>query len=148
MIRAEYLIRTRDRHCIRILPQLVVLGAETSLGDPKLGGPIVTEANNFGCIKWRPRTAENAVYHDLSVGTFERRGVLWFRFPTADAGMEAWGRFIVTEGYRDALNGERWELFAGRYYGETVAGYAAYLNNLQLLAAKFADRAALAGWAI
>ncbi len=108
MIRAEYLIRTRDRHGIRILPQLVVLGAETSLGDPKLGGPIVTEAYNLGCIKWRPRTAENAVYHDLSTGTFERRGVLWFRFPTADAGMEAWGRFIVTEGYRDALLNQRW----------------------------------------
>jgi hypothetical protein len=125
-----------------------VLGAETSLGDPNLGGPIVTQAYNLGCLKYRPRTPDNAIYHDLSSGIYERRGVQWFRFLDPDAGMEAWGRFIVAEGYRDALNAERWELFAGRYYGESVAGYAAYLNNLQLLAAKFADRAALAGFQI
>lgn len=132
-------------HGIRILPQLVVLGAETSLGDPNLGGPIVTEAYNLGCIKWRPRTEANAGYYDLCVGTYARRGILWFRFPSAHVGMEAFGRFIVAEGYRDALNAERWEVFAGRYYGETVPGYASYLNNLELLAAKFADRATLAG---
>jgi len=126
----------------------VVLGCESSLGDPNLGGPIVTEGSNFGSIKWRRRTESNAAYHDLSSGAMERRGSLWFTFPTPDVGTRAWGLFIASEGYTAALNAEDWPGFAARYYGEKVPGFKTYLQDMQAMAARFKARAAAYGWSL
>ena len=151
MIRPEYLIRNRDKYNLRILPQLVVLGAESSLGDPFMGGPLTSEGFNFGCIKWRSANEENAVWTSLSNGQMERRGVLWFTFPTPEIGMEAWGRYIATvqKGYvKSLMNAEKWPEFAAIYYGAFVPGLTEYVQNLQQLAERFKARAEEAGWDI
>lgn len=114
-----------------------------------MGGPLTAEGNNFGCVKWRQRTEENATWYDLSNGQMERRGVLWFTFPTPEIGMEAWGRYLSTlqNGHvKGLLNEEKWAGFAAIYYGAFVPGLAGYVNNLKLLADRFRLRAREGGF--
>ncbi|MCL4553682.1 MAG: hypothetical protein M1565_00850, partial [Actinobacteria bacterium] len=54
---------------IDILDQLVITGAETSMGDPRLGGQLVRE-NNFGCLRNHGPDKPWAVWSD---------GVIWIR---------------------------------------------------------------------
>ncbi|MCZ7663692.1 MAG: hypothetical protein M5U22_12525 [Thermoleophilia bacterium] len=50
-ISGEMLVDNWRWYGFDVLPQLVILGAETSLGDPRLGGQLVWE-NNFGSLRY------------------------------------------------------------------------------------------------
>lgn len=152
LIKGAWIVRNRDQHGISVIAQLAVLAAESSLGDPFLGGRVCREGFNFGSVKFRPRTPENAFWWDLSTGepiSGERPGSgPWMAFPSADVGMEAWGRFIASSQggqYLAHLNAERWSDFAAIYFGLEVPGYDEYWRQLDGFARTFRARAADAG---
>lgn len=129
----------------------MVLAAESSLGDPVLGGVVVREGFNVGSVKFRPRTIANGRWWDMSTGVSmegERPGSgPWMRFPTADIGVDAWGLFLLTGGYVDALNGHRWEAFASRYFGADVPGFGTYVTDLEEKDARYTARLETGGYA-
>jgi len=126
-----------------VLGQLVVLAAESSLGDPVLGGVVVRVGFNVGSIRWRPRSDSNYRWWDLSTGVpmdGERPGKQWVAFPSADVGVDAWGLFLVTGNYVGELNARSWRSFAERYYSAAVPGFEQYVLDLERFAVLFAAR--------
>lgn len=131
---------------IDILPQLVILGAETSLGDPRLGGALV-RSNNFGCLRYHGAETK---WGQLSDGRVWVGGRDWYSFADPGLGMMAFGRYLKVglDGfYLRALDGPPydWPAFAARYYGRNVAGYDRYVRNLYRLERSFRAKAAKAG---
>ncbi len=132
---------------IDVLPQLVILAAETSLGHPRLGGQLVWE-NNFGCMRYH---GADTRWGELSHGRVWVAGKDWYRFPSADVGMMAFGRYLKVgrDGhYLKVLSGPPydWRGFAAVYYGRNVPGYEAYVSRLQGFEADYRARAAAAGF--
>jgi hypothetical protein len=123
---------------IDVLPQLVVLTAETSLGSPEHGGALVA-ANNFGCMRFSGTTSK---WGSLSDGKVWVAGLDWFHFPSPATGMMAFGRYlkVAHDGYYRAAIGEPpydWEAFARLYYGEDVAGFDDYVATLKRYEEKY-----------
>jgi hypothetical protein len=123
---------------IDVLPQLVILTAETSLGSPEHGGALV-EANNFGCMRYSSTSSKWAI---LSDGSVEVAGLDWFHFPSPTVGMMAWGRYlkVAHDGYYRRALGEKpydWEAFAKLYFGEGVDGFDDYVATLRRYEEKY-----------
>ncbi len=130
---------------------LSIIGAETSMGDPILGGRLISDGhNNFGCLRYgiHPKCDE------LSNGSVRVAGKDWYSFPTMTAGMMALGRYLKigpagNPGYysRCFRDNRGWyESFAAVYYGRNIPGYWAYVARLKAIDAKLCRVAALYGW--
>jgi len=131
---------------IDVLPQLVILAAETSLGDPRLGGRLV-RFNNFGCIRYH---GANTKWGQLADGGVWVAGRYWYSFPSPELGMMGFGRYLKVgaDGYYLPLLSEApydWRAFAARYYGKNVYGYERYVRNLYAFERRFRAKAAAAG---
>ncbi len=113
-----------------VLPQLVILTAETSLGDPGLGGELARRYN-FGCLRYRSVPTQWGV---LANGKVTVAGKEWYTFPNAQVGMVAFGRFLkLGQGgvLKKALSSHPydWKTFARAYFGDS-SGLAAYTVKL------------------
>jgi hypothetical protein len=131
---------------------LTIMAAETSLGDPALGGRLISEGhNNYGCIKWMGAETK---WGCLASGSVIVAGKTWYSFPDAWTGIAALGRYLKVgpggnPGYylRCFYADHDWyEAFAAVYYGRTVSGYSAYLRNIRALDARFCATARKHGW--
>lgn len=132
---------------IDVLPQLVIIGAETSLADPKLGGELVS-ANNFGCLRYH---GADTRWGELAEGKVWVQSKDWYSFSSPEIGMMSLGRYLKVghDGlYRQLLDAPPydWEAFAAAYYGRDVPGFAVYVSNLRSLERSFRGRAAAAGF--
>ena len=145
-ITGTMVLQTATRYGIPPLAQLVILAAETSLGDPKLGGSLARN-NNFGCLRYH---GADTPWGLLSDGRVWVAGKDWYSFATPEAGMAAFGRYLkaAKNGFYLTVLGEAkpdWERFAATYYGRDVSGYAAYVGRLRLLERSFRAQAAEEG---
>ena len=125
------------------LPQLVIMAAETSLGDPRLGAA-VAQSNNFGCLRYH---GSDTPWGQLADGRIWVAGRDWYSFPSPAVGMAAFGRYLKSamDGlYVPLLSAERplWEEFAAVYYGRGVSGFESYVDRLRALESRLRDRAA------
>jgi hypothetical protein len=130
-ITGEMVLRNATNYGIAPLAQLVILAAETSLGDPDLGG-VLARRNNFGCLRYHGAATPWGL---LSDGSVRVAGKDWYSFATPAAGMAAFGRYLKAAGdgfYLTVLGSTRinWQRFAAVYYGRGVSGYATYANRL------------------
>jgi hypothetical protein len=142
-ITGQMVIDNSEWYGIDPLPQLVVLAAETSLGDPRLGGALALH-NNFGCMRY---SGPNTRWGELSSGPVWVKGLKWYDFATPELGMRSWGRYLklgAKGAYLSMLNGDHpdWASFAAIYYGRFVPGYQSYVARLQGLEARLRTRAA------
>ncbi len=83
-------LQNADWYGITPLSQLVIMAAETSLGDPKLGGTLARR-NNFGCMRYH---GAGTAWGLLSDGRIWVAGKDWYSFATPQVGMAAWGRYL------------------------------------------------------
>lgn len=146
-ITGEMVVNNWRWYGIDVLPQLVIMAAETSLGDPRLGGSLV-QSNNFGCIRFH---GSDTKWGELSDGRVWVAGKDWYSFPSPQLGMMGFGRYLKVglDGfYLRVLDGPSydWPAFAARYYGRNVAGYDRYVRNLYALEGRFRADAARAGF--
>ena len=125
------------RYGISPAMSLTVLNPESGMGSRKWGGRLVTEANNFGCIKYK----ETAVWLNwpppIAHGKIIVGGMAWMTFPSVSEGMEAWARYIAygrgKDCYRPLMVAGDWAAFANIYYGANVAGVATYIDRLMAI---------------
>jgi hypothetical protein len=118
---------------------LAIIGAETSMGDPALGGELVA-AHNYGCMRYGVGGVRVA---ELASGYASVRGVDWWSFPTMEAGMMALGRYLKLGPmsdpgyYRQCFKRADWaERFAAVYYGREVPGFSKYVAELRSIYAR------------
>lgn len=142
-ITGEMVLQNADWYGIPPLSQLVIMAAETSLGDPSLGGTLARR-NNFGCLRYH---GANTPWGLLSSGRIWVAGKDWYSFPSASIGMAAWGRYLKSamDGfYLPILKTDKpnWERFAAVYYGRGVSGFTAYVNRLHAIENRFRRMAA------
>jgi hypothetical protein len=127
---------------------LTILGAETSLGDPELGGELISGGHyNFGCLKYSPTPSP---WGALATGKVKVRGVDWFSFPDAATGMKAWGLYISqgptwNPGYY-LKTYPNWPDLVSVYYGSDVKDFHVYLRHVEQLYAKFSGGLKAAGF--
>jgi hypothetical protein len=131
-ITGEMVLQNTEWYGIPPLPQLVILAAETALGDPRYGGELARNYN-FGCLKYG-RT--DTPWGELSNGKISVADDDWYSFPDAQTGMMAFGRYLkagVRGHYVGPLtaNPPDWREFARVYYGEHVRGFDQYLVRLK-----------------
>jgi hypothetical protein len=144
-IDADMVLKMRDWYGIEPLWTLTILGAETSLADPKLGGRLVG-ANNFGCMR---SGSASTKWGSLACGTITVAGKKWWVFPDPWTGMVAWGRLIKVgqDGfYLKKLQESDWRGFCEVYYGKGVPGFEKYLANVLKINASFKSKAFAAGF--
>ena len=114
---------------------LTVLNAESGMGSLKWGGRLVSEANNFGCIRYRKTTSWLQWPPPISHGKIWVGGSAWMTFPSVSLGLEAWARCISSgcgrDCYRPLMRAGDWEAFADIYYGKNVPGKAKYIERLE-----------------
>lgn len=130
---------------------LTIWGAETSMGDPNLGGKLA-RVYNFGCM--RSSSNKNTPWGELASGTVRVAGKSWWVFPSAWAGAAAWGRHCKIGPtsqpgfYRDRLTRTPpdWRGWAEKYYGKNVAGFEKYLANIQKINKRVLEKAHAAGF--
>lgn len=157
VLTGEMLMYVEEWYGIKVLPQLVILGAETSLGKPPTpedigGGQLVLE-NNFGCMRYFESDLKTK-WGALSDGKIEIRGKLWYTFPTPIVGLMAWGRYMKlgpknnTGFYKSVLDADQidWAKFAAVYYGKGEAGYAEYVSRCYGMETNFRQKALVAGF--
>lgn len=140
-ITGNMVLKVKEWYGVEPLWTLVILGAETSLGDPA-GGELV-KVHNFGCMK-AFKGYQKTKWGMLASGTVDVAGMTWLAFPDAWTGMTAWGRLIKVE-YLSLLRTGGVQAAAGKYYGVTVPGYTEYLANIRKLETAFKARLAAYG---
>jgi hypothetical protein len=122
------------RYGISPAMSLTVLNAESGMGSRKWGGRLVTEANNFGCIKYRENPPWLQWPPPISHGKIKVGSSYWMTFPSVSEGLEAWARYITNglgrDCYRPLMLAGDWAGFANIYYGANVAGVATYIDRL------------------
>jgi hypothetical protein len=128
---------------IPALSQLVVMAAETSLGDPTLGGALARN-HNFGCLRYH---GVGTSWGLLSSGRIWVAGKDWYAFPDAATGMSAFGRYLKTGAngfYLPIMTAADpdWEKFAAVYYGRGVSGFSSYVSRLKAIQNRFREMAA------
>ena len=142
-VTGKMVLQNADWYGIPPLSQLVIMAAETSLGDPQLGGALARRYN-FGCMRYHgPDTSWGL----LSDGKIWVAGRDWYSFPSPDVGMAAWGRYLksaVDGFYVPILNAPNpdWERFAAVYYGRGVSGFGSYVRRLNAIENRFRVMAA------
>lgn len=132
---------------IPVLDMLVILGAETSIGDPSLGGQLVG-VNNFGCVRafsgW-----ETTPWGAWANGTITIRSRQWLTWPSPEVGLYAWCRYIrrgVGGAYPAILERGDWAAFARIYYGADVPGLETYTADLYAIQARMRALAGAHGY--
>jgi peptidoglycan hydrolase CwlO-like protein len=122
------------RYGISPAMSLAVLNAESGMGSRKWGGRLVTQANNFGCIKYRESAVWLTWAPPISHGKILVGGAYWMTFPSVSEGLEAWARYIAygrgKDYYRPLMVAGDWTSFANVYYGADVAGVATYIDRV------------------
>ena len=150
-ITGEMLVDAWHWYGIDVLPMLVILGAESSLGDPELGGGSVP-AHNYGNLKSSDTPSR---WQELANGRWYCPGQGWyFTYPSAEIGIMAEGRYLkmgpsFDPGWYKRLFDQTpidWAAFARLYYGADVPGLAAYTANLYTLESRFRTRSLAAGF--
>lgn len=150
---AEAVVALRNWYGIPVPVTLAVTACETSLGDPVLGGRLVS-VFNFGCV--RGNGPNNTPWGRLAVGSITVGGKRWYRWPDAWTGMAALGRLLkVGPGFKPGyylrcIEAEDWRALTEMYYlgkpGTTTPEYEEYhrrwlgfynLFNSKLIAAHF-----------
>jgi hypothetical protein len=131
-ITGEMVIQNTEWYGIPPVVQLVILAAETSLGDPRYGGELARH-NNFGCLRYG-RT--DSPWGELSDGSISVAGYDWYSFPDAQIGMMAFGRYLkagVSGFYLEPLTADPpdWRRFASVYYGQNTSGFEQYITRLK-----------------
>ncbi len=145
-VTGEMVLQNADWYGIPALSQLVIMAAETSLGDPVLGGSLARE-NNFGCMRYH---GADTAWGQLSDARIWVAGKDWYSFPTPQAGMAAFGRYLksgVNGFYVSILDSPNpdWHRFAAVYYGSGVSGFSAYVSRLYAIQARFRAQAVASG---
>lgn len=145
-VTGEMVLQNAEWYGIPPLSQLVIMGAETSLGDPQLGGTLARR-NNFGCLRYH---GADTPWGSLADGRIWVAGYDWYSFPTPDIGMAAFGRYLKVGAngfYFPILTGPTpdWHRFAVVYYGSGVSGFSSYVSRLQSLERSFRAAAARYG---
>ncbi len=139
-------LQNADWYGIPPLSQLVIMAAETSLGDPALGGSLARH-NNFGCMRY---SSTDTPWGQLSDARISVAGKDWYSFPTPEAGMTAFGRYLksgVNGFYVSILDSPNpdWHRFAAVYYGSSVSGFSSYVSRLYAIQASFRAQAKASG---
>ncbi len=118
---------------------LAIVGAETSMGDPELGGELVDHFN-YGCLRYG---VGGVRVSELASGHVTVRGVEWWSFPDMRTGMMALGRYLKLGPmsnpgyYRQCFRSTDWApAFAAVYYGAEVPGYWSYVAELRTIDAR------------
>jgi hypothetical protein len=149
-ITGDFLLDAARWYGLPARAMLTVMGAETSMGDPALGGHLV-EHNNFSCIRSYPGY-QDTKWGKLANGTVWVAGKEWLSFPTMEAGVMAVGR-LMKLGPRDSpgtykrtLVDRDWPAFAHYWFGATVPGLTTYIANLRDIDATLAAKARKAGY--
>lgn len=142
-ITGEMVLQNADWYGIPAISQLVIMAAETSLGDPKLGGSLARHYN-FGCMRYH---GASTAWGLLSNARILVAGKDWYSFPDASTGMTALGRYLkagVNGWYVSILSQAHpdWERFATVYYGRGVSGFGAYVSRLRTIENRFRSMAA------
>jgi hypothetical protein len=145
-VTGEMVLQNVHWYGIPALSQLVIMAAETSLGDPSLGGALARNYN-FGCMRYHGASTSWGL---LSSGRIWVAGKDWYSFPDAATGMAAFGRYLKTgvNGFYVSILREthpNWERFAAVYYGRGVSGFGAYVNRLHVIETRFRSMAAERG---
>jgi len=145
-ISGEMVLQNTEWYGIPPIAQLVILAAETGLGDPKAGGELARNYN-FGCLRYG---TTDSPWGELSDGKVTVGGSDWYSFPSASVGMMAFGRYLkagVKGHYVGCLTSTPidWRRFASVYYGQNVAGFEAYITKVREFEAKFRGMAAEEG---
>ncbi|NLE73493.1 MAG: S-layer homology domain-containing protein [Actinobacteria bacterium] len=145
-ITGEMVLQNTEWYGIPPIVQLVIMTAETGLGDPKSGGELARH-NNFGCLRYH---GANTVWGELSDGKIWVAGADWYSFPTPQIGMVAFGRYLKV-----GMNGHYlrcltagppdWRSFAEVYYGQNVSGFEGYVVKLKEYEDKYRAMAAQHG---
>jgi hypothetical protein len=147
VITGQMMMNVEKWYGIPVLAQLVILGAESSLGKPPtpcdIGGGALVKANNFGCMRFGSRETKWGMLAEPTAVHVAGRD--WFQFKTPAIGMCAWGR-LMKEGpsgnpgfYRSIVQNRPfdWSKFARVYYGANVAGLGEYVWSLRALETSF-----------
>ncbi|NLE74752.1 MAG: S-layer homology domain-containing protein [Actinobacteria bacterium] len=145
-VTGEMVLHNYEWYGIPPLSQLVIMAAETSLGDPQLGGTLARR-NNFGCLRYHGVDTPWGLLADEKIWV---AGLDWYSFPTPDTGMAAFGRYLkVGAGgyYFPILISPEpdWHRFATVYYGANVPGFDGYVSRLRSLEKSFRAAAARYG---
>ena len=145
-VTGEMILQNAEWYGIPPLSQLVIMAAETSLGDPELGGALARR-NNFGCMRYH---GAETPWGLLSDGRVWVAGKDWYSFATPSLGMAAWGRYLKSamDGFYLPVLGAAhpdWERFAAVYYGRGVSGFGSYVNRLQAIEQGFRTMASEQG---
>ncbi len=145
-ISGEMVIQNEEWYGIPALSQLVIMAAETSLGDPKLGGSLARHYN-FGCLRYH---GSDTAWGALASDTIWVAGKDWYAFATPQIGMVAFGRYLKTGANGHYLpiltqTDPDWAGFAAVYYGRYVAGFSSYVDRLHTLEHRFRSMAAEQG---
>ena len=142
-VTGEMVVQNAEWYGIPVLSQLVIMAAETSLGDPSQGGSLARHYN-FGCLRYHGSSTSWGL---LSAGKIWVGGKDWYSFATPQIGMAAFGRYLKTgvKGfYAPILKATHpdWDKFAGVYYGRGVSGISSYVSRLHTLENRFRNMAA------
>ena len=145
-ITGEMVLQNTEWYGIPPIVQLVIMTAETALGDPKWGGELARH-NNFGCLRYH---GADTAWGELSDGKIWVAGVDWYSFPTPQIGMVAFGRYLKVgmKGlYLECLTSTPpdWRRFASVYYGQNVSGFESYVVKLKEYEDKYRAMAAERG---
>lgn len=137
-ITGEMVLQNEEWYGVPAISQLVIMAAETSLGDPRLGGSLARN-NNFGCLRYHGASTPWGL---LSSGRIWAAGKDWYAFPDAATGMTAFGRYLkvgVNGFYLPILTqaDPNWEKFAAVYYGRGVSGFSSYVSRLNRIENSF-----------
>jgi hypothetical protein len=137
-VTGEMVLQNQHWYGVPALSQLVIMAAETSLGDPNLGGSLARNYN-FGCLRYH---GAGTAWGLLSSGRIWVAGKDWYSFPDAATGMAAFGRYLktgVNGFYLPILNSAdpSWEKFAAVYYGRSVSGFGSYVSRLHAIENRF-----------
>jgi hypothetical protein len=128
---------------IEVLPQLVILHLETSLGSNGEGA----KHNNFGNIK----AGSGGKWEEFSNGVWKAAGGTFLSFPTPEKGMAAFGRFMKIGPSRQpgfylscfANQPYDWAKFSGVY---NPGGGTVYVQNAKNAEASYRALAAKFGY--
>jgi hypothetical protein len=138
------------RYNISPAQSLAVLNAESGMGSLKYGGRLVSEGNNFGCMRYKENPSWLNWPPPISHGKIVVGGRTWMTFPTVAEGMEAWARYISNglgrDCYRPLMRAGNWVAFADIYYGKGVPGEAKYIERLQWANGMLKSTARAAGY--
>lgn len=152
-ITGQMLLNAQRYYGVPARAMLTVMGAETSMGDPHLGGAGMVGAHNYGCMRAYGLWSKTK-WGELASGTIWLSGRNWLAFPSPVIGVNAMGRLMKVGPthkpgeYKACLISvpPDWERFARTWYGADVAGCVQYIANLNVIYKRLGVKAEGAGY--